>query len=97
MKYITLIADYTQSCLHDDYIGPLELNELDLPAEIIKQLIQWNDRYKSIIRLSQEERAGHITFINMLDKEGLELSEKLRILLDAKVRYYSEGLLRYID
>ncbi len=97
MKYITLIADYTQSCVHDDYMGSLELNELDLSPEIIKQLIQWNDRYKSIIRLSQEERAGRITFINMLDKEGLELSEKLRILLEAKVRDYSEGLLGYIS
>lgn len=97
MKYITLTASYTQSCVQDDFNGPIELNDLKLPVKILEQLDEWNNRYKSIIPLSREERSLRMATINALDKEGLELSEKLRILLDAKVRYYSEGLLRYLD
>jgi hypothetical protein len=97
MKYITLIADYTQSCIKDDYRGSIDLDNLQLPLSIIAQLNQWNEKYKTIIPLSQDARAIRMNLINELDKEGIELAEKLRILLDAKVRYFSEGLLQYLD
>ncbi len=75
----------------------IDLDDLRFPCNIVTQLNQWNDQYKSIMSLSEEERAKRMDVINALDKEGLELSEKLRVLLDARVRYFSEGLLKYIE
>ncbi len=97
MRYLILIADYTQSCIHDDFSGPLRLADLSLPTEIVTQLEQWNERYKAIIPLSDKDRIKQLQLIHDLDKQGLLLSSQLQNILNAKVKYFSEGLLQYLS
>jgi hypothetical protein len=100
MKYLTLAADYSQSPLRDDYAGPLDPTAAGLRADLSVRLNDWNDRYRAIIPLSIEERSlGCIAeLITQLDEEGSALSEEIRAAFsEAKVRYYSEGLLRYLS
>ena len=100
MRYLTLVADYTQSPLRDDYIGTVVPEELGLSWEFGDQLRDWNDRYRAVFPLEMVERrsVSVSALIDALDQEGLRLAGEIRDTLeDVKVRYYSEGLLRYIE
>ena len=99
MRYLTLAADYTQSPLRDDFIGPVVPEEVGLPWELGDQLRDWNVRYRAIIPLDVNDRTGGPAseLIDALDREGLGLAESIRTALgDVKIRYYSEGRLRYL-
>lgn len=98
MKYLTIIPNYTGSCLQDHFEGQIELEELKLPQEFIDRLSSWHDTYRKIIPLNNDDRAKRIKEIEQLDDEGLDLARKLRILVQggAKVKYYSEGKLKYL-
>jgi len=98
MKYLTLIPDYTGSCIQDDYNGRIELNELNLPQGLINEITDWHKSYRKIIPLSEEQRLGKIQEIERLDLQGLELAERISQMIsgDAKVRYYSEGKCKYL-
>jgi len=98
MKYLTIIPDYTASCLRDDFEGPIEVEELELPQDFIRELSSWHDSYRKIIPLGDEERAMRIEEIEQLDSKGLELAKKLKDLVPggAKVKYYSEGKFKFL-
>ena len=98
MKYLTIIPDYTGSCLRDDFEGQIELEELGLPQEYISELSSWHEAYRQIIPLSDEERVARIQEIEKLDNKGLELAKRLEdlVLGGAKVKYYSEGKLKHL-
>lgn len=100
MRYLTVVADYTQSPLRDDYIGTVVPEEIGLSWELGAQLRDWNDRYRAIIPIDLTDRTSGPAsdLINELDDEGLKLADAISsILQDVKVRYYSEGRLRYLS
>jgi hypothetical protein len=101
MRYLTVAADYTQSCLRDDFEGPMEPETLGLPQILCDELRKWNDQYRKVIPLSEEdrERATVVQLIRRLDEQGQWLAEWVAETLEpeVKVRYYSEGCLKYLS
>ncbi|HEX9696347.1 MAG TPA: hypothetical protein VGB64_08535 [Actinomycetota bacterium] len=99
MRYLTLAADYTQSALRDDHLGAVVPEEVGLAGELGDRIRDWNTRYRGIIPLSPEQRAEApaVGVIEELDQEGLSLAREIaESQPDLKVRYYSEGHLRYV-
>lgn len=99
MRYLTLAAEYTGSCIKEDMKGQIDYKELQLDEMFCKELDEWNSKYKSIIPLEAKERKQKSNEIELLDKKGIYFSKKLTSLIEggAKVKYYSEGLLKYVD
>lgn len=99
MRYLTLSANYTESALRDDHLGSVAPEEIDLPEELADRICDWKVRYRRIIPLSVEERAEEETaaLIDALDEEGLGLVKAIsEARPDFKVRYFSEGHLRWV-
>jgi hypothetical protein len=99
MRYLTLAADYGELSLQDEQLGTISVRSLDVPARLVEDLVAWNDRYQEIVPLGIAERARDpaAAVISELDRLGVHLAQRLAVALtDAKVRYYSEGLLRYV-
>jgi hypothetical protein len=99
MRYLTLAADYTQSALRDDFLGSMVPEEVGLSEELGTRIRGWNDRYRVVIPLSEEARGSRETreLIEALDGEGVALVAEIEAQLeDVKVRYFSEGELRYL-
>ena len=98
MRYIILIPNYTGSCVQDEFGGEIELENLHLPTHVFKKIIAWHNAYKKIIPLSLEERERKKEEIEELDVQGIELAKSLKNLIrgGAKVKYFSEGKLRYL-
>jgi hypothetical protein len=96
MKYLVLTADCT-SFLRDEFNNEFDYLNLNLPIALIEKLRVWYEDYLPIIQLDNEERLKMNTEIIGLDERGLELAKEIRGQLgDVKVKYFSEGLLRYI-
>jgi hypothetical protein len=98
MRYLTLIPDYTQSCIKDDFNGIIEVEELELPQDFIAKILSWHLAYRKIIPLDAYQREILINEIEELDREGLKLAKELSKLLSggAKVKYFSEGKLKHL-
>jgi len=98
MKYLTLIPDYTSSCLKEDSIGYINIEDLGLPQSFTDRLLKWHESYRKIIPLGEDQRSKERETIMELDKEGLLLAKEMANLITggAKVKYFSEGLMRYI-
>ncbi|HVE95051.1 MAG TPA: hypothetical protein VNB24_09035 [Acidimicrobiales bacterium] len=99
MRYLTLAADYTQSALRDDLLGTVVPEEVGLSEALGDSIRDWSARYRAIIPLDEGERAQSpaAELIRSLDEEGLSLATQIAAAHPAfKVRYYSEGLLRYV-
>ena len=99
MRYLTIASDYTGSCIMDDFQGQVDCLELQLDEEFCKELDEWNANYKVIILLDMEERDQRCDEIKMLDERGMYLAKKLANAIQggAKVKYYSEGKLEYLE
>jgi len=99
MKYMVLMPDYTGSCLRDEFEGELNIDELGLSTQIINELKNWHNKYRKIIPLSMEEREAVVERIEELDRNGINIAKKLEIEVKdgAKVRYFSEGKLKYLS
>lgn len=97
-RYLTVTANYTGSCIQDDYVGEINLKNLNLKFEFLNELSLWNEEYKKIIPLSDQERLSLIKKIDKLDEWGINISKKLMDLFpNSKIRYYSEGKLKYLN
>ena len=98
MRYLTIIPDYTGSCIKDDLTGRIDIEALELPQDFLDEISSWHESYKVIIPLSDEQRASRREEIEGLDNQGLELSQRLGnlVLGGAKVKYFSEGLMKYL-
>lgn len=100
MKYFTLAADYMEFSLRDEQVGPVSISDLSLPVALIDDLRDWNSRYQAIIPKSLDERCLEQTasLIEELDLVGLALADRVAEAISggAKVRYYSEGLLKHL-
>jgi len=99
MRYLTVAADYTQSCLRDDFEGPIQPESLGLPADLCSALRSWNEAYRRVIPMDEEERsdAEIAALICQLDEQGRDMASRVQqVAGEAKVRYFSEGELRYL-
>jgi hypothetical protein len=93
--YLTLSADYLEPSVHDDQGTTLSLAALNLPAELVDRIRRWNEAYQLVIPATAERRSELASEIAELDKVGLGLARELSSVLGgAKIRYFSEGLLR---
>ena len=96
-----LSADYLELSLQDEQAGPARIDKLGLPTPLVQELRDWNERYQPIIPRDIAERSSNAVsmLIGSLDQEGLTLADRIADALGgrAKVRYYSEGLLRYLQ
>lgn len=99
MKYLTIMPDYTGSCIWDECEGNIPLDTLKLPPVFLDRLNAWNNAYKKIIPLNEEKRKEMALEIERLDKEGLLIVENLKQLSSdpIKIRYFSEGKGIFID
>ncbi|MGH9189653.1 MAG: hypothetical protein ACRD0Q_06430 [Acidimicrobiales bacterium] len=73
--------------------------EVGLTEGLGDRIRDWNDKYRAVIPLDEAERRSSPTLelIEALDEEGLQLVGAIQAeLSDAKVRYFSEGHLRYV-
>lgn len=96
MNYCILAADYSDNYLKDEFSGKDVLNDLDLDQDIKEKLKTWNENYKKIIPMELEERMLNIILIEKLDVEGIGLSKIIEKQNKIKVKYFSEGLLKFI-
>lgn len=98
MKYIVIIPDYMGSCIRDEFEGEIAVESLELPDDIINEINAWHNNYRKIIPLSTKERGQRKEEIEKLDAQGLELAKCLETLIPggAKVKYFSEGKLKYM-
>lgn len=95
MRYLVLTAD-RYSFLRDEYDRDFDCSSLLLSADLRARIEQWYHDYLPVIRLNTAERMAIKADILLLDSRGIELaSEIVAALIDVKVRYYSEGWLRY--
>lgn len=97
MKYLTIMPDYTGSCIKDDFSGePIDLDSMELPEDFLEKILSWQSAYRKIIPLPEEERKKLFEEIENLDNQGINIARKLIKLKNVKVRYFSEGKLKYI-
>jgi len=100
MKYLFLAADYMEPSVRDiDPHGQLDgFFFYDLSDELQAEIKTWNDDYQFVVPLELPERASIRRQIDELDARGLALAERVsEELSPSKIRYYSEGLLRYLS
>ena len=99
MRYLTIIPNYTGSCITEDFKGEVVLSTLDLPIDFIKEIEEWHLRYRKIIPLNEQQRKAQMLEIEILDVQGIYLSKRLEELIseETKVKYFSEGKLKYLD
>jgi hypothetical protein len=100
MTYLTLSADYLEFSLRDEGANPVLPSELGLPDELVAELNDWNSRYQIIIPVDMTERQTDemSSLIRELDESGRQLADHIARVapVRSKVRYYSEGWLRYL-
>lgn len=100
MRYLRLAADYGEVSLRDEQTGAQRPSELGLPSDLVADITAWNERYQQVIPADVDERRAEpmATVIHELDRDGIELAARIADALadDAKVSYYSEGLLREV-
>lgn len=97
MRWLILTADYN-SFLRDEFDGEFDYMDLNLPIGLVERIKKWHEGYSVIIPMDEDERLRMNNRIIELDRHGIELAKEIkRQLVEVKVRYYSEGLLRYIE
>lgn len=98
MRYLTLAADYRDPSIYDQRFGRQDLEQIDLPQELVLEILAWNNDYQVVIPLDLGARKAKSALISELDRRGVELAERLSDAIEGpvKVRYYSEGTLAYV-
>ena len=95
MRYLTFSADHMEPGLRDDDSDnprPWDMLTPQLKAEILS----WNNDYRPVVSMDLAQRKSTAELIEALDDRGLNLASRIAEELgQAKVRYYSEGLLSY--
>ncbi len=98
MQYLILSPNYTGSCIKNEFSGSVDLDQLSLPKELEQEIVAWHEEYKKIIPLDENQRKSIVDHIEKLDQTGVALAKKIVDSIDggAKIKYFSEGHLKYI-
>ena len=95
MRYLTMSADYLEPSLGDERLGSLDVHQAGLSKDLTARILAWNRDYQTVIPLDHDGRKIVADLIEHLDAQGMQLARDVeREMAPAKVRYYSEGLLR---
>lgn len=99
MRYITISADYDSTGIKDLNDGELDKEDLKVSSELWDDLKSWVHKYEPIIQMDKEQRQANIDLINQLDLRGIHLCKRFLTELkeQAKIEYFSEGLLKKIN
>jgi hypothetical protein len=97
-RYLTISADYLSSGIKDDFNGELQCEDLPISLELWELLTNWVKSYSTIIQEDVIARREKLGKIKQLDDEGILILKKISQELGSgyKIRYYSEGLLKYL-
>jgi hypothetical protein len=99
-SYLRMSVDKGGVVIADDTgTEEIALTDLAIPQVLCERLLDWGSRYEVVVHWTQERRRVEIGRLREFDAEGLSLREELVVTLggQAKIRYYSEALLRDID
>ena len=97
MKYLILSSNYN-FFLKDTFNMDFDYSELELPRQLVERLKRWHQEYFPIISMDENERLNSYANILQLDIEGVDLAEEIKSTLRTiKIKYYSEGQLKYIE
>lgn len=95
--YLELKPDFVSSGIKyefGDYIE--EPEEISIPEELFLKAKNFNKKYRRIISMGTDMRKAHYDLIYNLDVEGYNLKMELENIARFSVKYFSEGLLRYL-
>ena len=96
MNYLILHADYMSSGIRHEYGDQIPKYDNILSVKTWESIISWVNSYSPVVMMDELERKLSIDLINELDQEGLKIKNEIESQLNAKVKYYSEGFLKYI-
>lgn len=88
-------ADYESSGLIDKIGDYMDSSDIPLPEAIWARLRKWVKAYDFVVPLDMSARDKHSEKIRALDVEGRTLAAEISQLLNCKVRYLSEGTLKW--
>jgi len=95
MKYLILTASY-KSVLREEFGGEFDYRRL--PLDLIRRLEEWYGEYLPVVQWDTDERQRMADVVRKLDERGVQLAKEIRSQLrETKIKYFSEGLLRYIE
>jgi hypothetical protein len=98
MQYLVISADINYTGIKEEFGKDLEREQLKVSDKLWEELSLWVLEYMPIIPLDLHERKIQSALIADLDRRGMELRQKfVKELGDVKIKYYSEGLLKYLD
>ena len=97
MRYLTLKTDFN-NFLKDDFNSDFTFDELEIPNSLLNEIILWYEEYRPYILMDSNERRLKYAEIDKLDLKGKKLASAISksIKEDVKIRYYSEGRLKYV-
>jgi hypothetical protein len=97
MRYAVLSADCGEPSLRDDSGRDAQDVWRALSQSLRDDIAEWHEAYQVVIPMDMVQRTEKAALIQELDRRGLELADSTTgELHPAKVRYYSEGRLRYL-
>ena len=98
MKYLVLSADWNTFCLKDEFSDVFSVTDIGLSKKLMRELNQWNNDYQEIIPMGPSERRQSWDKILCLDQKGILLKSAIEsgASTNCKVKYYSEGQLKYV-
>jgi hypothetical protein len=96
VRYLVLSADYLEPRLRDDSRDDDANSWRVLSLELQADLARWNRDYQVVVPMDLAQRTQAADLIQELDTRGLQLARRISLEVGpSKVRYYSEGLMRY--
>lgn len=97
MRHLILSADYLRPSLRDEDSSTESDPWQELSPTLAAEILEWNDRYQVVVPMDMPARVTAAGLIDQLDRDGVDLAARIQDDLNpAKVRYYSEGLMRYL-
>ena len=96
MQYLEIKPDYIESGIKSEFNGYIEIGDLPFDNNIKNRIKSLNDQYKNIIPMGEKMKKSHMDLIYQLDKAGFSLKTDIERKYNFKVKYFSEGLLKYL-
>lgn len=89
MKYLVLDAQYTAAPLRDEFDYPTEAWPIELDPELLGRVIDWNDRYLTMLAADDDSESGRLVRA-ALNTEGAELAQEISATHAVKVKFSPE-------
>ncbi len=91
MKYLVIDGMFRGTGIRDKYNGGyIVIDHLAIPIKVKEQINNWLADYQNEFFAGYKDELR----IQELDKVGIEIAKAIQKYLDAKVTYYSDGLMK---